>query len=63
VLADADSAYRRGETPQLTVADLDRAYRPIKAFQTRYGARYGFAVEFSRPAVERGAAPALTLFA
>jgi hypothetical protein len=60
LITDAERAQRRGEAHKLTVADLDRAYRPIKAFHTRYGARYGFDVEFVYPAAQ---SPALTLFA
>lgn len=63
LLADADRAYRRGEEQHLTAADLDRAYRPIKAFRNRYATKYGFDVEFSCPAEPPVATPALTLFA
>jgi hypothetical protein len=56
LLTDADRAARRGAAHGLTTADLDRAYRPIKAFRTRYGAKYGFDVDFHHPAV--GQAPA-----
>lgn len=61
LLTDADRAERRGAAHGLTAADLDRAYRPIKAFRTRYGAKYGFDVDFHHPAVGQ-APPALTLF-
>jgi len=61
LLADADRAERRGARHEVTPADLDRAYRPIKAFRTRYGAKYGFDVDFHYPAVDTGP-PALTLF-
>jgi len=63
LLADADRAYRQGEQLQLSAADLDRVYRPIKAFRSRYGTKYGFDVEFSYPAEPPAATPALTLFA
>lgn len=35
MLYEADHARRRGITPQATVAQLNAAYRPIKAFRTR----------------------------
>ncbi len=61
LLAEADRAERRGAPHGLTAADLDRAYRPIRSFRTRYGAKYGFGVDFHHPAVDH--APAvLTLF-
>ena len=63
LIEDADRAERRGQTPQLTVADLDRAYRPIKAFRSRYGAKYGFDVAFHYPASKPTAPEPLTLFA
>lgn len=62
LLSDADSAYRRCEETAVTVADLDQAYRPIKAFHTRHGARYGFDVQLHHPAAPAGKPP-LTLFA
>ena len=60
-LADADRAERRGAPHGLTAADLDRAYRPIKAFRTRYGAKYGFDFDFQYPAVHHPPPP-LRLF-
>jgi hypothetical protein len=59
LLADADRAERRGASHGLTAVDLDRAYRPTKAFRTRNGAKYGFDFDFHYPAVDT---PALTLF-
>jgi hypothetical protein len=59
LLADAD---RRGAPHGLTTADLDRAYRPIKAFRTRYSAKYGFDVDFHYPTLTPAAPQALSLF-
>jgi hypothetical protein len=61
-LADADRADRRAAPHGLTAADLDRAYRPIKAFRTRYGAKYGFDVDFHYPPQPSAAPEALSLF-
>lgn len=63
LLADADRAHRCGRPHNLTASDLDRVYRPIKAFHTRYGAKYGFDVDFSHRAAEPASPQALTLFA
>jgi hypothetical protein len=62
LLADADRAYRRGASHGFTVADLDRAYRSIKAFRTRYGVKYGFDVDFHYPAQAPAAPEPLSLF-
>lgn len=65
LLNEADRERRRGVTPRPTESDLQIAYRPIKAFHTRYGARYGFDVELHFPPApepERAHEP-LTLFA
>ncbi len=63
LIEDADRVERRGATPQLAAADLDRAYRPIKAFTTRYRSKYGFDVAFHYPAAHPTAPEPLTLFA
>jgi hypothetical protein len=62
LLADADRADRRAAPHGLTAAELDRAYRPIKAFRTRYGAKYGFDVDFHYPPQPSAAPEALSLF-
>ena len=62
LLADADRAYLRGAAHDVTATDLDRAYRSIKAFRTRYGAKYGFDFDFHYPAQNPGAPEPLSLF-
>ncbi len=65
LLAEADKSRRRGVAPTATVADLQHAYRPIKAFHTRYGTKYGFTVDLHLPSEPKPepAHQALTLFA
>ena len=66
MLREAERSYwRRGEDVTVTEADLKAAYRPIKAFVTRYGARYGFTVDLYFPVAEPATPTAepLTLFA
>jgi hypothetical protein len=50
LLNDADRERRRGVTPEPSEVDLRLAYRPIRAFHTRYGAKYGFDVQLHLPA-------------
>lgn len=61
LLYDAETTWRRGVTPRVSVAQLKLAYRPIKAHCTRYGSKYGFEVEFHYP-VAAGQPHGLSLF-
>jgi hypothetical protein len=65
LLRNADQTYRRGDEPQVTEDELKLAYRPIKAFHTRYGAKYGFNLDLYYPVADAPPPPheALTLFA